>query len=110
ANVLGLSARESGYGTSTFTSGNAFFNLETKVAKVGQTPNNMFPYSNGWMQAGKDPLVFVAKYPDYYASALGFFSRYGSSVRGIQDPTAFLTALKNAGFNKGSGFTDPKVL
>jgi hypothetical protein len=84
---------------------NAFFNLEKRVTSATE-PSSMFPLSNGWMQAAGDPNVFVATYPDYLASAKSFSQVWGDTVRGIKDPKAFLSALKNKGFNSGSDFTN----
>jgi RHS repeat-associated protein len=112
-NVLGLSARESGWGTGGFAkSVNAFFNLETKVSpsQAGTPPSWLFPSSNGWAQAAGDNRVFVGGYANYLASAQSFASVWGKYVKGISDPKSFLTALKSHGFNGGNDFTDPATI
>jgi hypothetical protein len=109
--ILGLSARETGYGVGRFaTEGNNFFSLETRVAHKGDTPTHLFPNSTGWIQAKDDPLVFVATYASYLDSAKSFAAIYGDDVRGIQNAGEFLAALKKAGFNDNPDFTDTGVI
>ncbi len=111
-NVLGLSAKESAWGTGRFAQeGNAFFNMEVKVPHIGDTPTSLAPFSNGSLQASGDPRVFVFTYANYLASAKSFAAAWGSAVQGIKDPRQFLTALRKAGFNTvDKGFTDPKTI
>jgi len=109
--VLGLSARETGYGQGRFaTEGNNFFSLQTRVANEGDTPTTLLPFSTGWLQAQDDPLVFVAKYESYLDSAKSFASIHGDVVKGIEDAGQFLGALKNAGFNNNPDFTNTNVI
>ena len=114
-NILGLSGRETTYGTSRFAfEGNAFFSMERRVnVKAGQDPQPptfLFPFSTGWMQAEDDKAVFMAKYPSFLASAQSFAAVYGNAARGIQNPVDFLTALQKAGFNSNPSFLSPATI
>jgi flagellum-specific peptidoglycan hydrolase FlgJ len=109
--LLGLSGKESQWGAGRFAAqGNAFFNMEIKL-KPGLKPTALPSYATGYLQAQGDAQVFVFTYPSYAASAKSFAEKYGNAVRGIQDPTRFLTALRNAGFNTADpDFTNPQTI
>jgi len=112
-NVLGLSARESGWGTGRFAQYNAFFDMEKTVSKkvpLGQKPSTLLPGSNGWEAALRSPRTFVATYANYLDSASSFATVYGGAVRGKTKPGDFLKALLNAGFNGDSAFTNPGAI
>jgi hypothetical protein len=105
--LLGLSARESGYGSGPFVEGNAFFSLQVRSE---EKPNYLLSFSNGWMQAKKDSGIWVATYANYLDSAKGFAEKFGDVVRDTQDPKTFLEALKEAKFNTFPEFLIPTVL
>lgn len=105
-NILGLSAKETGWGTNTFVKGNGYFSFEEKIngavyengpKKPCTSPTNPQPPSTtnwwgqtGWMQAGQDPCVFMATYPSFLVSAQSFAaSNIGIAARNSFDQTAF---------------------
>jgi RHS repeat-associated protein len=103
ADILALSAYESGWGTGYFVqpqgnyTGNAYFNLE-RIA----TPNNpspaLFPYSTGWKPARGNGNVLVAQYSSYLGSAESFAAVYGDLFSGNSSPLAFGTIAHSNGF------------
>jgi RHS repeat-associated protein len=103
ANLLALSAYESGWGKGYFVqadaqhTGNAFFNLEITKSKKISNPA-LFPYSTGWKPARGDANVLVAQYKSYLDSAKSFAAVYGASINGIKDTTAFGTYVSHHGF------------
>jgi flagellum-specific peptidoglycan hydrolase FlgJ len=101
ADILGLSALESGWGTGPFvTNGrNNFFSQHAPA-----------PDSNGLAPIGSNAKKYgyMATYASYAASAQSFEDQYGSIVEGITDPAAFAAALQNAG-KYGINFDGSKV-
>jgi flagellum-specific peptidoglycan hydrolase FlgJ len=87
ANILGLSALESGWGKGRFAKeGNNFFSLHYPASlAIGSLP------------AKGDKNVLVAKFASYADSAESFRLDYGSIVQNISDPAGFARALQDAG-------------
>jgi hypothetical protein len=75
ADILGLSAIESGWGDPSFT--NAFFGMHGK------------PGQPGCVTASGDPSVCVMTFPNYLASAQYFASQDGTLFNGHGDPSDF---------------------
>jgi hypothetical protein len=85
-NILGLSALESGWGSSPFAAqGNNYFGIHYPA-----------PYANGYMRAKKSPTK-VATFASYADSLKSFIAISGSIVQGKSDPEAFAAALQNSG-------------
>jgi RHS repeat-associated protein len=101
ANLLALSAYESGWGGGPFASVGAYFNLETKKPKRGRNPEP-FKYSTGWKQASKPnsegDYALVATYGNYLDSAKSFAFYKGSLFKGVTDTTKFGTIASQHGF------------
>jgi RHS repeat-associated protein len=72
ADILALSAYESGWGGGPFASMGSYFNLETTKPTTGPNPPP-FKYSTGWMQAAQPNqngrYALVATYSSYLNSA-----------------------------------------
>jgi hypothetical protein len=108
AEILGVSALESGWGSGNFASNrrNDFFNLEsTSTTKVPNPP--LFPFSTGWYAASGSKAL-VATYASYLDSARSFAAIDGKFIQGVNDPTDFATRLqKLAKFGIGPNGPDP---
>ena len=100
-NVLGLSANESSWGTSSAAQeANNFFGLHGGADA---------PFANGVWYTKKG--VAMSSFPSYLESAKSFAAQYGKFVAGITDPTEFAQALVKAGFNSGKApGGDPKFV
>lgn len=91
-NILGISAKESTWGTSRFaTGGNNYFGIHYPA-----------PFATGFLRAKGDPRIRVATFASYADSARSFATLAGPHVRGITDPREFAAALHRHGF----GVTD----
>jgi RHS repeat-associated protein len=91
ANILGLSALESGWGAGPFVvnGGNNFFSQHMNSA------SQILPFSTGEIPGH---AVMMGQYNNYLDSANSFAaSRGGQIVQGIADPADFATTLQNAG-------------
>jgi hypothetical protein len=90
ADILGLSALESGWGNGPFVANgrNNFFSQHAPA-----------PDSNGRVPIGGNGRTngYMATYDSYGASAQSFADQYGYIVRDITAPAAFAAALQNAG-------------
>ncbi len=87
ADILGLSALESTWGTNRFAKeGNNFFSLHYPAS-----------LATGFITAKGDPTVKVATFAGYGDSAESFRLDYGSLVKNISDPAKFAASLQNAG-------------
>jgi hypothetical protein len=85
-NILGLSALESGLGTSRFASeGNNFFGIHYPA-----------PYATGYLAAERS-RVRVATFASYADSLRSFDAMFGRVVRGVTDPADFAAALREGG-------------
>jgi flagellum-specific peptidoglycan hydrolase FlgJ len=85
-NILGLSALESGWGSSPFAAqGSNYFGIHYPA-----------PYATGYMRAKKGPAK-VATFASYADSLQSFVALSGSIVQGKSDAEAFATALQNSG-------------
>ncbi len=85
-NIIGVSAVESGWGTSRFArEGNNYFGIHYPA-----------PFASGYMVA-RDNRVKVATFASYADSLRSFTATAGSLVRQIADPDAFATALYDSG-------------
>jgi RHS repeat-associated protein len=104
ADVLGLSALESGWGSGPFVGQgrNAYFDLET--LKTQKNPNpKLLPFSTGWATASENPNKLVATYDSYLNSAKSFAAVEGRLIKGVTDPARFATILQQQGrFGIGS--------
>lgn len=109
ANILALSAYESGWGTEPFAGDGAYFNLETRKPRTGPNPRP-FKYSTGWKQADKPnergEYALVATYSSYLDSARSFSFYKGRLFRGVTDTAQFGTIASRHGFGiSASTFT-----
>jgi RHS repeat-associated protein len=87
AEILGLSALESGWGASRFAADfNNFFSLYYPV-----------PLATGSIPAADNPKAKLATFASYADSAESFGLAYGWIVSGLTNPSEFAAALKNAG-------------
>jgi len=84
ANILGLSALESGWGIGNFASHNNFFGQH--YPQPGST--GPFPTRSN---------VLGARFPSYGASAQAFARQYGAIIRGVTNPVQFASALQASG-------------
>lgn len=97
ANILGISALESGWGSGPFVGNgrNAYFNLEKVRAKKDPNPA-LLPFSTGWAKAsGSNALV--ATYGNYLDSAKSFAAVEGNIIKNVTDPTQFASNLQTLG-------------
>jgi len=84
-NLLGLAAKESGYGGEN--------------SRIARELNNYFsmhspaPFEVGRSPAKGDPNVYLAHFASFYQSAKSFSRRFGVAIRGKNDPSAFAQAL-----------------
>ena len=117
--VLGLSARETGYGgKGSFISHNAFFNMEGAYDDGDEpSPEDIkdIPYATGAIPAKEvnqrtGQRSWVYTYSSFTEAAKSFFAKYGAFVRGSKSPEEFLKRLKDGGFNSGKHFMDTAVL
>jgi hypothetical protein len=94
-NILGLAAQESQYGT----------------GRIAREMNNYFslhapaPLQIGAEAPQGNARIKVAKFSSFQQCAQSFATRYGSAVRGKQDPMEFALALVQIGFNTGDAAT-----
>lgn len=95
AEILGISALESGWGTGPFVGNgqNAFFNLEVVATATNPNPG-LLPFSTGWSIPSRAPNVRVATYSSYLTSAQSFAAVEGSLINGVTNATAFATILQ----------------
>lgn len=111
ANILGISALESGWGTGPFVQGgrNDYFNLEKTKTKKNPNPTPL-PFSTGWAPAsGSNQLV--ATYSSYLNSAKSFAAVENKIINGVTDPTTFATNLQTLGkFGIGPNGPNPKFV
>ena len=98
ANVLALSAIESGWGTGRFaTQGKDFFNLETVWKPGTPQPAPQYAYQTGWLQAkemftsgpNRGKYTLVATYNSASDSFKSFAARYGTVFAGVTDAATF---------------------
>jgi len=80
ADILGLSAIESGWGHPSFK--NAFFGMHGPL-----------PGEEDCVKAKGDPRVCVATFSSYLASAQAFAAREKGLIQGVTDPKQFATVL-----------------
>jgi RHS repeat-associated protein len=101
ADILGLSAIESGWGGGPFVKDgrNNFFSQHAPA-----------PDSNGTVPIGGNGrrYGYMATFDSYAASAQSFADQYGYIVKNITDPAAFAAALQNAR-KYGINFNGTKV-
>ena len=103
ADILALSAYESGWGGGNFVVNgrNAYFNLETTKPLRGLNPKP-FAYSTGWVQApqpnDQGRYALVATYGSYLDSAKSFAAIKGSLFSDVTDPMQFGTIASQHGF------------
>jgi RHS repeat-associated protein len=119
ANVLALSAIESGFGGGRFaTGGNSFFNLET-LSPVGWQPGNPLPATKyadqvSWMNA-LEPFTsgpnagrysLVATYKNASDAFASFAAQDGQAFSGVTDPAKFgqIAVGKGIYAGRGNGF------
>ncbi|MCL2162129.1 MAG: hypothetical protein FWH56_09660 [Betaproteobacteria bacterium] len=97
-NFLGLSAKECGYGQSPIIKRglNNYFSMHSPA-----------PLEIGRSQALGNPKVFLAHYTSFYHCAKSFSMRWGNTVRGKKDPSAFANALvcSRGCYNSGNDAT-----
>lgn len=100
-NVLGLSANESFWGTSSAAKlANNFFGLHGGA-------DAPFADDDWYTRDG----IAMSHFPSYLDSAKSFAAQHGKYVSGVTDPTAFAQALVKAGFNSGKApGGDPKFV
>ena len=98
ANVLALSAIESGWGGGRFASqGNDFFNLETVWKHGTPIPGPKYAYQTGWLQAkemftsgpSKGGYALVATYNSASDSFNSLAATLGTYFQGVTDPATF---------------------
>ena len=107
ADILALSAYESGWGGGRFARCGAYFDLEVAKPKKGPNPPFLL-YSNGWEQALEPNrrtgrYVLVAAYSSYLNSAESFAYYKGALFTNVTDPTTFGTIASQNGFGISVG-------
>ncbi|MGO9129276.1 MAG: RHS repeat-associated core domain-containing protein, partial [Bryobacteraceae bacterium] len=113
ADILALSAYESGWGGGSFVinGGDAYFNLESSKPAQNSPNPATFVYSTGWRTAsqpttlpnGKQVWAIVAQYASYLDSAESFAYYKGSLFKGVTDPFTFGTIAHANGFGIDPG-------
>jgi hypothetical protein len=85
-NILGLSAMESGWGSSRFaTEGNNFFGIHYPA-----------PYATGYIPAGRGSAR-VATFASFADGLRSFAAISGALIQGVTDPSDFAAALRDSG-------------